>query len=278
MNENSLPKTPVISEWLMNASQRLVRVHIPSSRLDAELILAHTLHKSRTYLHAHNDESIGRRHYEIAEARLLLRLDRTPIAYIIGHKEFYGRQFRVTPATLIPRPESEDIIAIAKEIAAQKPIDSIIDVGTGSGCLGITLKLEIPLASVTLLDVSHHALMVAKNNAKHLLADVSIKKSNLLINYPFHADLVVANLPYVDRNWNVSPETDHEPSLALYAEDSGLELINKLIIQTASRLTPSGAILLEADPRQHTTIIAHAKNHGLQHIETRGFIIHLQKT
>src|SRR5688500_1996590 len=110
MNENSLPKTPAISQWLIHASQLLLEAGIPSARLDAELLLAHTLHKSRTHLHAHGDAPLDGRQYDIAEARLLLRLHRTPRAYIIGHKEFYGRMFRVTPATLIPRPESEDII------------------------------------------------------------------------------------------------------------------------------------------------------------------------
>ncbi len=277
MNENSLPKTPAISRWLAGATRRLADTGIPSPRLDAELILAHTLHKSRTYLHARDDEVLTHRHYEIAEARLLLRIDRTPIAYIIGHKEFYGRQFRVTPATLIPRPESEDIIIMAKELANQRPIHTIVDVGTGSGCLGITLKLEIPEADVTLLDVSRHALVVAKTNARHLLANVSIKESNLLKGYPLRADLIVANLPYVDRSWTVSPETNHEPSLALYADSGGLELINTLIIQAEAQLSSLGRILLEADPRQHAAIVAYARSRDFRLIETRGFIVHIQK-
>lgn len=267
---------PVINQWLSNASRRLVDASIPSPRLDAELILAHTIHKSRTYLHAHGDDLLNDRQFEVAEARLLLRLDRTPIAYIVGHKEFYGRLFRVTPATLIPRPESEDIITIAKEIAAKTPVNQIVDVGTGSGCLGITLKLEIPLANVTLIDVSRHALVVAQTNAKHLLADVTVSVGSLLSHYPFHADLIVANLPYVDRSWDVSPETRHEPNLALYAANHGMGLINELIDQAASQLSSSGTLLLEADPRQHESIIIYAKNHGFHFIESRGFIIHLQ--
>ena len=102
-----MSKTYPIRIWLRDAAEQLASVGIPSALLDAEIILAHTLRKSRTWLHAHGDETINIRDLEIANARLDLRLDRTPIAYIIGHKEFYSRLFKVTPSVLIPRPESE---------------------------------------------------------------------------------------------------------------------------------------------------------------------------
>ena len=105
-----------IAEWMTHAAAALQSAGIPSARLDAEIILAHTLKKSRTYLHAHDDETLEARELEIADARLALREDRTPVAYIIGHKEFYGRPFKVTPSTLIPRPESEMIITLLKEL------------------------------------------------------------------------------------------------------------------------------------------------------------------
>jgi release factor glutamine methyltransferase len=282
MNANLQQKTPAISSWILDATTRLNDAGIPSSRLDAEIILAHTLRKSRTYLHAHNDELLSDREYEVAEARLQLRLDRTPVAYIIGHKEFYGRAFRVTPATLIPRPESEAIIDIVKDILTQPdllmPSPKLVDVGTGSGCLGITVKLEFPSLDVTLLDISNHALTVAKANAAQLKADVRIERSDLLSDYPFTASIIVANLPYVDPSWDRSPETNYEPSLALFASDDGLHLINKLIDQSTSRLSPGGVLLLEADPRQHNALIVTAKSHGFHHIETRDFIVHLRKS
>jgi release factor glutamine methyltransferase len=281
MNANSLQKTPAISHWVLSAIARLNDASIPSSRLDAEIILAHTLRKSRTYLHAHGDETLSDREYEVAEARLQLRLDRTPVAYIIGHKEFYGRSFRVTPATLIPRPESETIITILKDILAQQdfftPSPKLVDVGTGSGCLGITAKLEFPSLDVTLLDISNHALTVAKANAARLKADVTIERSDLLSDYPFAASIIIANLPYVDPTWERSPETNYEPSLALFANEDGLHLINELIIQSVSRMSVGGTLLLEADPRQHSTLIATAKSHGFHHIETRDFIVHLRR-
>src|SRR5688572_10540447 len=136
-----------IREWIKQSSSALTKAGIPSAILDSELILAHTLRKSRTYLHAHPEETLSGRHKEIADARLSLRFDRVPVAYIIGHKELYGRQFRVTPATLIPRPEAEVLINLLEEFLKTADVPEkarLVDVGTGSGVLGITAKLEHP--------------------------------------------------------------------------------------------------------------------------------------
>lgn len=265
-----------IGDWISQTTVSFKAAGITSARLDAEILLAHTLKKPRTYLHAHSDELISEREVQIAEARAALRLDRTPIAYIIGHKDFYGRPFKVTLSTLIPRPESEDIITITKEIAKTKPVWRIVDVGTGSGCLGISTKLELPTADVTLIDISRHALMVAKANAAHLKADVTLIHGDLLSEYPFNADIIIANLPYVGKEWKRSPETDHEPSIALFADNDGLALIEALLPQAVSHLSKNGDILIEAAPKQHTAIIALAKTHGFHHIATHGFIVHMR--
>lgn len=276
MNANLPPKT-LASDWLDNATRQLKNVGISSARLDAEIILAHTFLKNRTFLHAHPDFPLDSHRREIADARLQLRSERTPIAYIVGHKEFYGRLFRVTPATLIPRPESEDMITLLKEIAKKDELQ-IIDVGTGSGCLGITAKLELPQSRVTLLDISQHALTVARKNAEKLNADVATLRSDLLESFSSQADVILANLPYVDPSWQRSPETDHEPALALFAEDDGLHLIKRLIAKSTSHLNSGGYLLLEADPRQHHEIIKTAAQHGFSHHTTRNFIVGLQKT
>ena len=209
-----------ISDWLRSATKRLKDIGIESPRLDAELILAETLRKPRTYLHAHLDEDIDPRRIDIAEARLDLRKDRVPIAYIIGHKEFYGREFHVTPSVLIPRPESEDIVTTFLDIAAGDIAENLklLDVGTGSGCLGITLKLERPDISVTLSDTSRQALLIAEKNADQLGASVQVKQQSLLRGQVERLNYIVANLPYVDREWQVSPELQHEPQSALFAE------------------------------------------------------------
>lgn len=260
-----------IDNWLSHAVKQLADAGVSSARLDAEIILAHTLRKSRTYLHAHGEDELSDRHAEIANARLDLRLDRVPIAYIIGHKEFYGRNFFVSTATLIPRPESESIIETLNEI---KPADGsrLVDVGTGSGCLGITAKLEHPNLIVDLLDISTHALNIATKNAKNLKANVSTMQSDLLLDYPYLADIIIANLPYVDKEWEVSPETDHEPSLALFAEDNGLRLIKKLIQQSKNKLNYHGYLIIESDRRQHHIIKNFAQDYDLKHIKDSGLI------
>jgi len=281
---NSQQKMPAYRQWLQRASKKLTSVGIASALLDAEIILAHTIRKNRTYIHAHDEDLLDPRQYDIAEARLALRLERTPIAYIIGHKEFYSRSFKVTPATLIPRPESELIIELLKKIVAAEPQSlfntpqHLVDVGTGSGCLGITAKLELPELEVTLADISNHALNVAKKNAESLGAKVTILQSNLLESYPFTPFCIIANLPYVDRSWERSPETQYEPELALFASDKGLHLINKLIEEAASRLHSGGYLFLEADPRQHQAIETFAKNHHFRPQHREGFVVVLQKT
>lgn len=275
---------PAIKEWIVDATRQLHDAGISTARLDAEIILAHCLRKPRTYVHAHDDETLDGRTLEIADARLVLRLDRVPIAYIIGHKDFYGRRFSVTTSTLIPRPESETLIDELKVLAPKNlPLfDSdpftIVDVGTGSGCLGITAKLELPDSRVTLVDISPYALKVAASNASRLHADVHTLKSDLLTDYPFKAHVIIANLPYVDPTWIVSPETAHEPALALFAEDEGLVLIEKLIDQAVTALHPRGHLILEADPRQHARITAHSTTKKrFSVVKTVGFCIVLQK-
>lgn len=260
-----------IDTWLTSAIRQLLDAGIPSARLDAELIMAHTLRKERTWIHAHSDETLDPRYREIADARLSLRLDRVPIAYIIGHKEFYGRRFIVTTSTLIPRPESEAMIELLGTLTLH-PGMKLVDVGTGSGCLGITAKLEHPELDVALLDIDKHALAVASKNATQHGATVECLKSNLLAEYPYVTDVILANLPYVDKEWNGSPELQHEPSQALYADDNGLSLIKQLIDQSTNKLRSSGYILLEADLRQHHAMTYYAEQHGLSHIETRGLI------
>jgi len=268
MSENSLPQPLAINDWLTDATHQLVMAGIPSARLDSELILGHTLRKSRSHLHAHPEEIMSDRDTEIANARLALRLDRVPVAYIIGHKEFYGHQFYVTTATLIPRPESETLIELLKKVvprnASLLPEKlRVVDVGTGSGSLGITAKLLFPELDVALVDISRHALKVAEKNAKTLGADVTVIQSNLLSAYPFAATIIIANLPYVDPEWERSPETNHEPSEALFAGNNGKALIYELLIQTRDKLADGGSIILEADPEQHDDIIAEAKKYGL---------------
>jgi release factor glutamine methyltransferase len=263
MNANSLPQALTIKDWLTDAIAKLSDIGIESARLDCEIILADSIQKSRTYLHAHGEKMLDDKSKNIADARLTRRLHHEPIAYIVGYKEFYGRQFIVTPDTLIPRPGSEDII----EMLRQTLLDSnctktgikLVDIGTGCGCLGITAKLEFPFLDVTLSDVSRKALAIAKQNAKKLSADVKILKTSLLNGCLDKPDIVVANLPYVDPDWKRSPETGFEPSLALFASNRGLSVIKRLVVQASKKIKSGSYLILEADPTQHDELIELAK-------------------
>ena len=271
-----------IHDWLSEATEDLKKAEIPTAQLDAELILSHTLRAPRTYLHAHPDNEILAREREIADSRLALRVDRVPLAYIIGHKEFYGRQFIVTPSVLIPRPESEAIIDVLKEAlpdttALLDNTKRLVDVGTGSGCLGITAKLEFPELDVTLTDISRHALAVAEKNAKALHANVTTIRSDLLHSYPLQPAIIIANLPYVDETWERSPETNYEPAAALFARGGGLSFIKRLIVQASQMLPTGGLMLLEADPEQHQAIQAMARTHGFRHVLTRDYCLAFKK-
>lgn len=269
MNESLLPKTPAIRDWLKEAAAKLKNAGIPSARLDAEIILAHTLNELRSYLHTHPERIIDAKQCEIADTRLEMRLERTPIAYIVGYKEFYSRNFLVDKAVLIPRPESETIIDILKGIISrtppplfnEKPL-KLVDIGTGSGCLGITAKLEFPELDVTLSDISLQALNVAEKNAGILSADVTLVQSDLLQEYAMNPNIIVANLPYIDKSWKRSPETRHEPASALFADGQGRTLIEKLIIQAENSINANGYLIVEADPTQHRQLIEHAKKHS----------------
>ena len=202
--------------------------------------------------------------------------------------DFYGRSFLITPDVLIPRPETEMIVDAVLNLVGKpylpgvKPSQAVlpedltvVDVGTGSGCIAVTLKLELPKARVVAVDISDEALRVAEENAKKLAAKVEFVKSDLLDKIDFDPDVVVANLPYVDENWDwIDKEAlAKEPAIALYAKNGGLELIYKLIDQVAKRKIPH--LILEADPCQHERIVNYAKKKGLGLAETRGFALYL---
>ncbi len=278
----------VFQQWLHDSTEQLKDVDIASARLDAEVLFAHTLGVNRTWLIAHANDNIDDAHaLENANKLLAKRLQRVPIAYLTNHKEFYGRSFFVDESVLIPRPESEMMIDLLKEIYGEgrrkkeegRNSIRLIDVGTGSGCLGITAKLELPALDVTLCDISDEALAIAHKNATTLKADVAITKSDLLSSFtilPSSFDVILANLPYVDADWERSPETDHEPSLALFADDNGLDLIKKCIQQSQRSLQKDGYLLLEADPCQHQEIIDYSYHYGFREAVVKDYTVALQ--
>ncbi len=247
-----------ISEWINIATQQLYNVKIESAHLDSELILARVLSKPREWLIAHSDFELGQEDLQRAENDISRRLNREPLAYILGEKEFYGRKFFVDQNVLVPRPESEQIIEKITQILQNHfrettPPLQILDIGTGSGALAITAALEFPCVQVTASDISDTALKIAEQNAAGLGAKITFLESDLLDNIDEKFDIIIANLPYIDEKWQIeeaSPETGFEPQIALFAGDDGLELIKKLIHKAPKNLKQSGFLILEMDPRQ----------------------------
>lgn len=229
----------------------------------------------------------------LSSSEIQARIDSTgePLAYVEGFAYFYGRRFIVTPDVLIPRPETENIINLAlahclarnfancddESDSCRVQVDSmqVLDLCTGSGCVGITLKLENPQLDVTCSDISEQALEVARQNAEQLQAVVKFTTSDLFSNLPGRYDLIVTNPPYVDKDWPWLDQKslDHEPSLALYAEEHGLQLIKKILESAPDHLKTNGLLLLECDPSQHQAVINYAATQSLTHITTRGFIL-----
>lgn len=273
MNANSKPKAPSLSSWLIQATAQLTKAGIPSARLDAEVLLADFLAVERTWLLSHGDEPLpGTR--RLLDERLERRTQRVPLAYLIGYKEFYGHRFIVTPDVLIPRPDTE--LLVEQLLAVARPGMKMLDIGTGSGAIAVTIALEQPSLQVEACDISPDALAVARRNATALNAAVHFFTSDLLTAAHGRYDLIAANLPYVDRVWQRSAETEAEPALALFADDDGLALIKRCITQAHQRLRGDGLLFLEADPRQHDAIIDFAHQHNLDFYGRQGFIVTLQ--
>ena len=207
-------------------------------------------------------------------------------------KDFYGRNFYITKDVLIPRPETEQLIDMVLSFAGKsylpgvKPSERILperpvilDVGTGSGCIAITLALELPEATVYASDISKKALKIAQKNAQNLGAPIPFIISHLLEKVKSGTvptpDLIIANLPYVDETWDWLDKKalSKEPSIALYAKDHGLALIKELLDTATSKF-----LILEADPCQHQEVINYAKTKKYSLIDTKGYILGFIKT
>lgn len=274
MNASSSPPVTV-GEWLNLASAQLSANNSTTARLDALVLLQDILQCDKSWLLAHPEQKIASRARQQLNQRLSLRLTHMPLAYIRGKRDFYNRTFTVTIKVLIPRPETETLIDLLLQLP-KKPSTTLLDVGTGSGVIAITAKLEHPALEVYASDKEAHALEVARVNAQQLKANVHFVKSDLLAHIDKTFAIITANLPYVDREWETSPETRFEPAIALFADDHGLRLIKKLLRQATTRLQPHGFLLIEADPRQHHAILQDANLLGYTLHAQQDFIIVLQ--
>jgi release factor glutamine methyltransferase len=227
---------------LLQGQKLLEDGSISAPRLTAEVLLAHAIGCERAWLYAHSDEELHELWWIHYGRYLHERLAGKPTQYITGRQEFYGREFRVTPDVLIPRPETEHVIEAALELAPS----AILDIGTGSGAIAVTLALETG-ARVFATDISQSALRVAADNRRKLDARVSLVACDLgraLQGRSF--DLVVSNPPYVPTGDELQREVrDHEPATALYAGDDGFAIYRRLVPEAARLLKPGGWLIME---------------------------------
>jgi release factor glutamine methyltransferase len=250
-------------------------------RLDAELLLGALLNQERVWMLAHSEEIVTDDLCAAFDEAISRRARHEPVAYILGHKFFWESQFRVTPAVLIPRPETEMLVQEAVAFAVQHQQTSgrplrVLDLGTGSGCIGISVALElekrqIPLEQLILSDISPDALAVAKENIDQILSATSCNKVTTLVSDWLSAvegrfDLILSNPPYIARDdTRVYQGAQYEPQQALYADDtnagSGLAAIEQIILGAEKHLSVGGAVMIECGDTQAQDIHRLAKHH-----------------
>lgn len=261
-----------IANWLFEAMQKLGDAGVDSPRRDALVLLEDTLDKERSWVLAHHDFEITEDMLGQINTLIERRCNREPLAYIRGKAWFYGRFFIVNEHTLIPRPESEAIIELAKTLAPS----TIIDVGTGSGCLAVTCALEIPTAHVTACDVSKEALEITRANAYHHNVAIDAQETYLLEGLldKQSPDLVTANLPYVPDHLITSPEIEAEPKIALFAGEKGLDIYQSFWAQLSTSHHKPRNIITESLETQHTSMQHLAEQAGYRLITTEILIQH----
>lgn len=238
--------------------------------LEARALLARELGVPRERLVAHPEESVDAAHARSFCAMTRRRLAGEPLAYLLGGKEFYGRWFAVTPAVLVPRPETELLVELALKHLAGIERPRVLELGTGSGCIGVTLALERPDAEVTATDRSREALDIARANAATLGAGLSFVHGSWFGPLPAHAqfELIVGNPPYVAENDPHLAELSHEPILALTSGRNGLADLHAIIEGAPAHLATGGMLLVEHGYDQATAVRAFLAEQGWSGIGT----------
>ena len=253
------PETWTVGRLLTWTADYLKKSGSPSPRLDAEVLLAACRKCERIALYTAFEEIVADDVRSSFRELVKRRAAGTPVAYLVGKKEFYSLSFQVTPDVLIPRPETEHLVVAALDLLSAIPADvvpQVVDVGTGSGAIAVSLaKHAAKNAKFIATDISPAALAIArKNAAEHSVSDrVEFHEADLLSKLPAERlhDLIVSNPPYIglQEEATLAPQVrDHEPRLALFAGPSGTEIIARLIPQAAVRLKGGGYLLMEVSP------------------------------
>jgi release factor glutamine methyltransferase len=264
-----MPNAQSIKTTLLSATSKL---NHEDARLEAQLLLHHALNVNRAWLIAHENDALEANIHAAYRALINRRLNGEPIAYILGAREFYGLKLKVTPDTLIPRPDTETLVEAAlANIPLQKNLN-ICDLGTGSGAIALAIAKHRPQAHITALDASQAALDIAIENAQSF----KISNVNFILSDWFGSlkdqkfDVIVSNPPYIEANDVHLTQGDlrFEPISALVAGHNGLDDIRQIIQQAPHHLHPHGCLLLEHGYNQAKSVVTLLKNAGFTSIET----------
>jgi release factor glutamine methyltransferase len=265
-----------VLELLRWTTDYFSRSGIDTARLDAEVLLAHALESDRLRLYVDYEKPVLEEERNRFRALVQRRAaERVPVSLLLGEREFWSLPFRVTGDVLTPRPETETLVEAAlSKVADSESAVRILDLGTGSGAIALSLASELPHAEITATDLSEPALQIAAENADHLHLRERIRFLAGDLFEPVASerfDVVVSNPPYVARNDAASlpPELSHEPDMALFAGADGLDVIRRLVAAAGDHLSPGGWLLFELSPEQVETAEDELAKAGFTEIERR---------
>ncbi len=247
-----------LAGFIKSAEKRLSQAGIESARLDAELLLAAVLGTGREALYAHPDRLLSGREYQAAQALIERRERREPVSYLLGRKGFWDLEFSVSPAVLVPRPETECLIERFLEAAgrAENLAPVVLDIGTGSGNIAVVAARALPLSRVVAVDISPAALAVARENvqAQGVAGRVRLISADLFSAFGgTEFDFILSNPPYIETGaiaGLIADVSRHEPALALDGGGDGLDVYRRLIPEAARRLKPGGVLIMEIGETQ----------------------------
>lgn len=257
--------------FLKHGVAELTNAGVGTARLDMLILLEDVLDIDRALLLAHPETIVSQSDLIKLRAMISERSRHVPLAYIRGVASFYGRDFQVTKAVLVPRPETEDMITLLKKInLADSPL--LADIGTGSGCIAITAALALPGSKVEASDISPAAITLARQNNVRWHAQVVFAVRDLLTGATTAYDALLANLPYVPDMYEINAAAAHEPTVALFAGPDGLDAYRRLFAQIGRLPTPPPYVLIEALPMQHGSLATLARAHGYTVLYTAGYV------
>lgn len=263
-----------LDTYLTEAVRKLTVAGVGTARLDCLVLLEDCLNTNRVHLLAHPEIVLTPAQVAKLDAQIQQRAHHVPLAYLRGKTEFYGREFIINEDVLEPRPESETMIDLFLQLLKghHNPELKVLDVGTGSGALGITAGLEAGLETVYLSDIDPKALAVAKQNAEVLKQPAEFFQNDLFNFNNANFDILLCNLPYVPDNFQINTAALHEPRLAIFGGPDGLDLYRILFAQVRSADSKPRYILTESMPPQHTELAAIAMSSGYRLLREDDFI------